>query len=97
MRRPDPADRSGSVYMLEGSATIFGKMKAMNAMDGTATVAATDHLVYDPENGVGGGAERAAFFENARSLNPAFEDELSEEIAASEEQLLLNIGGMSFR
>ena len=96
MRRSEP-DRSGSVYMLQGSATIVGKMQAMTAMDGTATVVATEH--FDPENGVDGGCgvERAAFFENARSLNPAFEDELSEEIAKSEEQLLLNIGGMSFR
>ena len=91
----DPV-RSGSVYMLQGSATIVGKMQAMTAVDGTATVAA---VTADPENGADGAgeAERAAFFENARVLNPAFEDEFSEEIAKSEEQLLLNIGGMSFR
>ena len=98
MRRSEP-DRSGSVYMLQGSATIFGKMQAMTAMDGTATVPAAED--FDPENGAdahgGCGVERAAFFENARSLNPAFEDDMSEEIAKSEEQLLLNIGGMSFR
>ena len=93
----EPDRSGGSVYMLQGSATIVGKMQAMSAMDGTATVA------YDPENGLDGGgggggcAERVALFENARSLNPAFEDELSEDIAKSEEQLLLNIGGMSFR
>ena len=92
MEKLDPV-RSGSVYMLQGSATIVGKMQAMTAVDGTATVTA------DPENGAEGAgeAERAAFFENARVLNPAFEDEFSEEIAKSEEQLLLNIGGMSFR
>ena len=96
VRRSEP-DRSGSVYMLQGSATIVGKMQAMTAMDGTATVVETEG--FDPENGVDGGCgvERAAFFENVRSLNPAFEDEFSEEIAKSEEQLLLNIGGMSFR
>ena len=97
VRRLEPDRSGGSVYMLQGSATIVGKMQAMSAMDGTATVA------YDPENGLDGGgggggcAERVALFENARSLNPAFEDELSEDIAKSEEQLLLNIGGMSFR
>ena len=94
VRRLEPDRSGGSVYMLQGSATIVGKMQAMSAMDGTATVA------YDPENGLDGGggcAERVALFENARSLNPAFEDELSEDIAKSEEKLLLNIGGMSFR
>ena len=93
------SEGGGSVYTLQGSAIIVGKMKAMTAMDGTATIAE----VYDTESGEAGrkssgdNRNKAALFENARSLYPAFEDELSEDIAKSEEQLLLNIGGMAFR
>ena len=87
----------GGVYTLQGSAIIVGKMKAMTTTDGITTIAE----VYDTEIGEAAcrrsSGDNTALFENARTLYPAFEDELSEDIAKSEEQLLLNIGGMAFR